>query len=331
MGSQFVDFNADGLIDLVTATFDGSPHIAYGTKDGFEEPAHIMNKQGKRILLGQFWDFDAEQWTDLDKPQCTSAVAFDWDDDGDYDLLLGEYGGGDLYLCRNEGKAGKPAFSETNELLHAGGKPFALNGGITAPRLVDWDGDGLTDLVIGSFGESYKADPPGGVYLYRNIGKQGAPQYAAALALIAPAKTEGSEQARPNVGMYADPVDVNGDGALDLIVGGYSIWQPTRLELTHDQVAELAGLRDSEAEARERMLEENERLMDAMEGLEGDERGARWKELTAEDAYVKLREELSSISARIQTLDPKLKRESAVWIYLQEPGGAVTIPASAGR
>ena len=28
MGSQFVDFNADGRIDYVTATFDGSPDVA---------------------------------------------------------------------------------------------------------------------------------------------------------------------------------------------------------------------------------------------------------------------------------------------------------------
>ncbi len=41
MGSQFVDFNADGHLDYLTATFDGSPHISYGGAKGFGTPERI--------------------------------------------------------------------------------------------------------------------------------------------------------------------------------------------------------------------------------------------------------------------------------------------------
>ena len=81
MGSQFVDFNADGRIDYFTATFDGSPHVAYGTAEGFAEPVRILDKNGKRVMLDQFWDYDAKKWSrsGTANGQCTSALAFDWE------------------------------------------------------------------------------------------------------------------------------------------------------------------------------------------------------------------------------------------------------------
>ena len=41
MGSQFVDFNTDGHLDYITATFDGSPHVSYGSAEGFGAPERI--------------------------------------------------------------------------------------------------------------------------------------------------------------------------------------------------------------------------------------------------------------------------------------------------
>ncbi len=98
MGSQFVDFNADGHLDYLTATFDGSPHIAYGSPEGFGKPERLKDAQGERILIASIWNYEDRKHEtigralDTDNPpkeRCISALAFDWDGDGDHDLLLG--------------------------------------------------------------------------------------------------------------------------------------------------------------------------------------------------------------------------------------------------
>ena len=105
MGSQFVDFNADGHLDYLTATFDGSPHISYGSAKGFGEPERLKDAGGQRILISSIWNYESKKHENLGRSmpdgsarseRCISALAFDWDDDGDYDLLLGSYENGHL-------------------------------------------------------------------------------------------------------------------------------------------------------------------------------------------------------------------------------------------
>lgn len=321
MGSQFVDLNADGRIDYVTATFDGSPHVAYGAEGGgFEEPVHLFDVNGKRVMLEQYWDFDKKQWVGLngDGGHCISAVAFDWDDDGDFDLLLGDKSDGDLYLQRNDGKAGAPAFTGQNTPVLAGGKRFGLSKGMTAPRLVDWDGDGLTDIVAGSFGGSFDAKPPGGVYLYRNVGKVGAPEFAAAQTLIAPSTIEGSEPDRPNVGLYADPVDYDGDGDLDLVVGGYSIWSPPAPELSDAEQTRLAELKKELALVSGDLQSIARGAREASESLPEDERAAHVRAVYKSEKYTSLASKRSKLQGEHDALEPGRQRTAAVWVYLRE-------------
>lgn len=56
--------------------------------------------------------------------------------------------------------------------LEAAGKAIDTDIGHAAPLVVDWDGDGLHDLLVGQFGE-------GILWIYKNIGTNSAPKYAA--------------------------------------------------------------------------------------------------------------------------------------------------------
>jgi hypothetical protein len=230
MSPQFVDFNGNGHIDIVTATFDGSPWVAYGSEDGFQQPQHILDKDGNRILLSRYYDSQNRQWTNNDRTNgkasnahCISAVAFDWNGNGVFDLIMGDRNGR-LFLQMNEGTNEKPKFAGVSTQLEAGGKPLQVASRITAPRMVDWNGNGLTDIVVGTFGDTFGTNPGGGVLWFENIGEQGKPRFAEPKVLISYSQKDTDGPTRPDAGLYVDVVDYNGNGKLDLVVGGYSIW-----------------------------------------------------------------------------------------------------------
>lgn len=230
MAPQFVDFNADGHTDIVTATFDGSPWVSYGSKEGFKAPELIKHKEGTRIILSHYWDYEARKWTSsnhtdakVEDAHCISAYAFDWDADGDLDLILGDRNGL-LYLNINEGRATGHKFGTRSKRIMLGDKPLDAGGKVTSPRMIDWDKDGLPDLLVGTFGDTYGLSAGGGVYWCRNVGKKGEPKFEAPKALIAASKKDADSATRPDAACYFDVVDWDNDGDLDIVVGGYSIW-----------------------------------------------------------------------------------------------------------
>jgi hypothetical protein len=182
----------------------------HGQKDGsFTEPKPVLDKSGDVLRLGQFWDYGNKKWAKTEDFLGISAFPIDWDNDGDFDLLLGA-NGGRVFLRLNEGTKQEPAFATSNVAVRASGEDLSVPGGHAMPVAVDWDGDGLFDLVSGSNN--------GAVHWFRNTGKPGAPAFAAAKMLVSAAAGDA-----PHLGQRTQVAvaDYNGDGRMDLLIGDY--------------------------------------------------------------------------------------------------------------
>lgn len=149
----------------------------------------------------------------------TKLAIADWDHDGRLDLLAGD-GLGVITLYRRSGS--DPSRLEVPMLLQAGGQPLDV-GWTAAPEVVDWDGDGDLDLLSGE-------EARGGVLFYENTGTVKQPRLAAARPLLDRA---GEMIISPHEPVAEMPffkkdyspcpraVDYNGDGRVDLLLGGY--------------------------------------------------------------------------------------------------------------
>jgi hypothetical protein len=144
----------------------------------------------------------------------------DFDADGLFDLIVGSSRGG-LTWYPNRGRPGQPEFPHS-QLVFADGLPLDVGWG-SAPHAVDWDGDGLFDLLVG--GERNR------LLLFRNRGAKGRPRFEYAglvktddgevLALPTEPVPEGPEVFKLDYYPVVDTVDWDHDGDLDLLAGGY--------------------------------------------------------------------------------------------------------------
>ena len=328
MSPQFVDFNGDGQLDIVAGIFDGSPHVAFGDGKHSQQPQTILDKNGERVVLNAYWDFSKKQWVNTDRcdpdggapaeGQLTSAIAMDWDHDGDFDLVLGDHKGGYVYLRRNEGTNQTPQFAAKNELVTADGKPVHDPATVATVRTVDWNQDGQLDLMVSGMGDPYGTNAGGGVAVYLNVSDGTSTKLGAATWLIPPSKKLlPPEPSRPDVGLHPEAIDFDGDGDLDLIVGGYSQWTPKGRELNADEKAELKTIKAD----IEKAAAESAALYAAIRaGTQGLDSAAYTKKYA--EIYDSQRKQHSDIATRrqdlnkrLEALEPQMKRVSFTWLY----------------
>ncbi|MHC4931014.1 MAG: FG-GAP-like repeat-containing protein [Planctomycetota bacterium] len=332
-----MDLNDDGHLDLISGSWPGEIYLFRGGEGRtFEKPEMIKDKEGHYINIGGgvreqpdgtilVTGHAEEETTDNGKfltcgrerirvkpdqevwsTGTASAVhAADWDGDGDYDLLIGDIRGR-LFLVPNEGTKTEPSFGRESS-LRTGLLVPAKVAGDAGPFVVDWDGDGDDDLLVGA--------GDGSVVLFRNAATKGAPP-ALGLPerLIPPGEVSYGDDvpSEPRRGHRSKicPVDWDGDGRLDLLVGDYTTQRPNLPEPTAEEKAEHDRLRKE----RDRLNQAYSALFDKLHG-EGRVRDETEFEKRLQELH-KVQQKLQDLGMRIP---PEYESHGWVWLFLRKP------------
>lgn len=203
----YVDVDNDGVKDLIV-----SPN-APNACENFNSVVFYKNTGTNSTPIFEFKQSNLLQDNMIDVGEGAYPVFFDYNRDGLYDLLIGNYGyfgktafEHKIALFKNVGTLTKPQF----ELVTRDFENLS-SAGITnmIPAFGDLDGDGDADMIIGDY--------VGYLYYYQNTAAPGA---EAKYTLLQP-KLRNSQNRIMDVGDCAAPqiIDVDHDGKNDLIIG----------------------------------------------------------------------------------------------------------------
>lgn len=156
------DWNKDGLNDLVILDHEG--YLAFFKR--FRDGDILKLAPGERVFTGRDRDRDGNPIVDesgllrLNKGQAGRSgrrkfCFTDWDGDGREDLLVNSM---NVNFLRNKGDSAGFSMMEFAGPVD----PHRLAGHTTSPTTVDWNKDGLRDLLIGAEdGHFYFLQNPG--------------------------------------------------------------------------------------------------------------------------------------------------------------------------
>ncbi len=306
-----MDFDDDGVLDFISGSYDpGDVYLFRGLGKGkYAAVETLLDRANVPLVhhpeeLIKYERLKKDANADEDERIQARVASFgswpamvDWDADGDLDLLIGSFSG-DLFLRLNEGSRKQPVFSEKSVPVNAAGKPLHVNGHAD-PVPVDWDGDGLWDLVVGA--------SDGSVGWYRNTGSATKPVLGERKALVDPPShwkfwtqyLEPGQAPRPGVRAQICVTDHDGDGRPDLLVGDYS------------QISRLRSLDAKERAELEQLLRSEAELYKQTVGLAYDSAESR-----------ALRAKLESIDEKRKAyLDPAAERRTSsfIWLFRRKP------------
>ncbi|MGB1375886.1 MAG: FG-GAP repeat domain-containing protein [Rhodothermales bacterium] len=176
------DLDADGDLDFLIGKWN--KEMAYWRNDGSASSYEFTEV--------------ADVYQALTRGQNAAPALVDLDGDGDFDLVAGE-ASGSLNYWENRGSASDPDFqfvSDTWLDIDIGRRSF--------PTFADLDGDGDQDMIVGS-----ELD---GLYFWENTGTPKMPVFEA----------QGTLEVDTQAIAAPEFADIDGDGDLDLFIGGIS-------------------------------------------------------------------------------------------------------------
>ncbi len=128
----------------------------------------------------------------------------DWNNDGRLDIIVGDRLGSVNYFRRLD--SGN-IFLMGESPVKVAGRPIDMEYN-SAPCVIDWNNDGLPDLVVGRV-----EAVPAGLYLYINEGSPSDPVFPMTDSVMCDGEPIQVYYS------YPDFADMNGDGLLDLVLG----------------------------------------------------------------------------------------------------------------
>ncbi len=133
-----LDLNNDDLNDLILIDHEG--YLSYFERKKVND--QLILKPGNKIFFNEKGKPLQLNEKDAGSSGRRKIDFVDWDNDGDYDLLINTI---NTALYRNIGGPNEFIFEYIGDLSSA-----ILGGHSTSPTTVDWNGDGIRDLLIGA-------------------------------------------------------------------------------------------------------------------------------------------------------------------------------------
>jgi predicted neuraminidase len=174
---NFADFDGDGDLDLLCGEF----------LDGFTYFQNIGSRTEPAYAAGSRLNDDQDRPLAMDL-QMITPTAVDWDDDGDFDLIVGDEDGR-VALVENTGRlrGREPVFLAPQYFQQEA--DTLKFGALATPYACDWDDDGDEDILCGN--------TAGYIGLFENLGPgdNGLPKWSAPSLLDVHDDTNDSEAA----------------------------------------------------------------------------------------------------------------------------------------